>query len=186
MGELIDTVYLMVTRIYRRTSPCSRLPPAAADGQGVSCQRQIAMSQYVTFNIAIPTDADGSVGRACDAPSCKQYFKIYVPDHGDFLHCPYCGTRFSRDSLLTSSQLQYAKDAAIEEARVYAINEFQNMIKNAFRGSKNITCKSGPRPQKKTVKPRYVERVVDTEFQCPDCSVRFQVYGIFGYCPGCV
>ncbi len=35
------------------------------------------MSQYVTFNIAIPTDADGFVGRACDAPGCKQYFKIY-------------------------------------------------------------------------------------------------------------
>ncbi len=32
---------------------------------------------------------------------------------------------------------------------------------------------------------RCAKREVDTEFQCPDCSIRFQVYGIFGYCPGC-
>ena len=92
------------------------------------------MSRYKTFKISIPTDNDGFVGRACDAPSCKQYFKVYVPDHGDQLSCPYYGVEFSRDSLFTSSQLRYAKEAAIEEARVYAIEEFQKMLKNAFRG----------------------------------------------------
>lgn len=143
------------------------------------------MSRYKTFKIAMPTDADGFVGRACDAPGCKQYFKIYVPDHGDYLHCPYCGVRFSRNSLFTSPQLKYAKEAAIEEARVYAINEIQKMFKNAFRGSKNITYKPGSPPRKRTVRPHYVEREVDTEFECAECSIRFQVYGIFGYCPGC-
>jgi hypothetical protein len=143
------------------------------------------MSRYKTFIIAIPTDADGFVGRACDAPACKQYFKVYVPDHGDYLHCPYCGVRFSRTSLFTSPQLKYAKEAAIEEARVYAINEIQKMFKKAFRGSKNMTYKPGRAPRKRTVRPHYVERDVDTEFECAECSIRFQVYGIFGYCPGC-
>ncbi len=143
------------------------------------------MSRYKTFKIAIPTDADGFVGRACDAPGCKQYFKIYVSDYGEYLHCPYCGVRFSRNSLFTSPQLQYAKEAAIEEARVYAINKIQKMFKNAFRGSKNITYKPGSTPRKRTVRPNYVEREVDTEFECTECSTRFQVYGVFGYCPGC-
>ena len=143
------------------------------------------MSRYKTFKIAIPTDADGFVGRACDSPGCKQYFKIYVPDHGDHLHCPYCGVRFSRNSLFTSPQLKYAKEAAIEEVRVYAINEIQKMFKKAFRGSKNITYKAGRPPRKRTIRPHYVEREVDTEFECAECSIRFQVYGIFGYCPGC-
>jgi len=143
------------------------------------------MPRYKTFKISIPTDAEGFIGRACDAPGCKQYFKIYVPDHGDRLHCPYCGAQFSRDSLLTSSQLKYAKEAAIEEARVYAIEEIQKMMKNAFRGSKNITYKPGPRLRKRYVRARYVEREVDTEFQCAECSIRFQVYGIFGFCPRC-
>jgi Zn finger protein HypA/HybF involved in hydrogenase expression len=143
------------------------------------------MSRYKTFKIAIPSDADGFVGLACDAPDCKQYFKIYVQDHGDYLHCPYCGVRFSRNSLLTSPQLKYVKEAAIEEARVYAINEIQKMFKNAVRGSKNITYKPGRPPSKRIVRPNYVEREVDTEFECAECSIRFQVYGIFGYCPGC-
>jgi hypothetical protein len=143
------------------------------------------MSQYKTFKIAIPTDTEGFVGRACDAPGCKQYFKIYVPDHGDYLHCPYCGVRFSRNSLFTTEQLEYAKKAALEEARVYAIDEMQKMFKNSFRGSKNITYKPGPPPRKRIVRPDYVEREVDTEFECAECSIRFQVYGIFGYCPGC-
>lgn len=141
--------------------------------------------RYKTFKIAIPTDADGFVGRACDAPDCRQYFKIYVPDHGDYLHCPYCGVRFSRNSLFTSPQLKYAKEAAIEEARIYAIDEIQKMFNKAFRGSKNITYKPGRPPRKRTVRPHYVERDVDTEFECAECSIRFQVYGIFGYCPGC-
>jgi len=143
------------------------------------------MSRYKTFKIEIPTDADGFVGRACDAPGCKQYFKIYVPDHGDHLYCPYCGVQFSRNELFTSQQLKYAKKAAIEEARVYAIDEFQKMMKNAFRGSKHITYKPGSPPHKRPVRPQYVEREVDAEFQCTECSIRFQVYGIFGYCPGC-
>lgn len=143
------------------------------------------VTQYKTFKIALPTDADGFVGRACDAPDCKQYFKIYVPDHGDYLHCPYCGVRFPRNSLLTSPQVEYAKEAAIEEARVYAINEIQKMFKDAFQGSKNITYKPGSPARKRTIRPRYVERDVDTQFECAECSTRFQVYGIFGYCPGC-
>lgn len=143
------------------------------------------MSRYKTFKIAIPTDADGFVGRACDAPGCKQYFKIYEPDHGAHLHCPYCGARFSRNNLFTSPQLKYAKVAAIEEARVYAVGEIQKMFKKAFRGSKNITYKPGREQRKRTVRPHYVERDVDTEFECAACSIRFQVYGIFGYCPGC-
>jgi DNA-directed RNA polymerase subunit RPC12/RpoP len=143
------------------------------------------MTRYKTFKIAIPTDANGFVGRACDAPGCNQYFKIYVPDHGDYLHCPYCGVRFSRNSLLTSPQVEYAKEAAVEEARAYAINEVQKMLKNVFRGSKSITYRPGPPPRKRTIRRKYVERDVDTEFECAECSTKFQVYGIFGYCPGC-
>jgi hypothetical protein len=30
-----------------------------------------------------------------------------------------------------------------------------------------------------------IERQVDSELMCPACQVKFQVDGIFGYCPGC-
>lgn len=143
------------------------------------------MERYKTFQIALPTDDDGFVGRACDAEGCKQYFKILVPDHGEELYCPYCGTQFHKDRLATSDQVNYALEAGKEEVLHQVMKDIQAHMKSAFRGSKGITYKPGRIRPKRTVAPKYQEREVDTEFQCPDCSVRFQVYGIFGFCPGC-
>ncbi|MGQ0653806.1 MAG: hypothetical protein ACT4P4_16325 [Betaproteobacteria bacterium] len=134
-----------------------------------------------TFLVSLPSDGNGFIGRACDSPSCKQYFKIRIPDHKDTLNCPYCGTLFSKNSLLTREQFDHVRRSAVEEARVYAIDEIQKMFKNALRGSKNITYKPGSRPAKRPVVPRYIERDVDTELQCSECDTQFQVYGIFGY-----
>jgi len=75
--------------------------------------------------------------------------------------------------------------AAAEEAKAYAFDEIQKMFKNALRGSKNITYKPGHRPAKQPVVPTYKEREVDTELECCECNTQFQIYGIFGYCPGC-
>jgi hypothetical protein len=140
------------------------------------------MSYNKAFKISIPTDSDGFVGRACDAPGCKQYFKIYVPDHGDRLHCPYCGVQFPRDSLLTSSQLRYAKEAAIEEARVYVIEEFQKMMKNALRiETYHLQARSASQRQ---VLPQYAER---GRYRVSMRRVFDPLSGLrdFGYCPGC-
>jgi Zn finger protein HypA/HybF involved in hydrogenase expression len=137
------------------------------------------------FLISLPSDRQGFVGRACSSPNCKQYFKIRAVDHKDALHCPYCGESFSEDSLVTREQLEHAKRIAVEEARVYAIDEIQKMLGNAFRGSPHITYTPGPRPTKRPVVPRYKEREVDTQLQCSECDTQFQVYGIFGYCPRC-
>lgn len=73
----------------------------------------------------------------------------------------------------------------MEEARVYVIEEVQNMLKQATRGSKYITYKPGRRPRRRSVRLDYTERQVDTELNCASCETKFQVYGIFGYCPGC-
>jgi hypothetical protein len=37
----------------------------------------------------------------------------------------------------------------------------------------------------KPITPNYEEHQVDSELICPSCNFRFQIYGIFGYCPGC-
>ncbi len=143
------------------------------------------MSNEVTFKIALPSDLDGFIGCACDNPDCNQYFKILVQDHRDELFCPYCGNQFPRDQLFTSTQLEHFKEVAIEETRGYVINEFQNMLKSATRGSKCLEFKPRPTPLKHPVIQKYTERQVDTEFLCAECECKFQVYGIFGYCPFC-
>ena len=137
------------------------------------------------FEIAVPSDGKGFIGRACDAADCGQYFKIRIPDHKEALFCPYCGVSYSKNSLLTREQSEYIHEAAIEEIRVYAMEEIQKAFKDAFRGSRNVSVKHGKIPPKRPVAARYKEREVDTELHCPECSTQFQVYGIFGYCPGC-
>jgi uncharacterized Zn-finger protein len=143
------------------------------------------MTDIKTFLISIPADGDGFVGRACDAPDCRQYFRILIPDHKETLYCPYCGRSFNRNVLLTREQMDHLQPTVIEELRAYAVTEMQDAIKKALQGSKSITYEPSPPPQKQTVAPNYTERKVDTELQCPQCGTRFQVYGVFGYCPGC-
>ncbi len=143
------------------------------------------MTSTKTFSVSIPSDEDGFIGRACDAQGCKQYFKILVPHHKSTLHCPYCGQSFDCSSLLTREQTDHIRRVAIEKARAHAVTEIQNALKRAVRGSKSVTYHPSPPPQKRTVAPNYTERRVDTELKCAECNTRFQVYGIFGYCPGC-
>ena len=138
-----------------------------------------------TFLVSVAGDGMGFIGRACDATDCKQYFKVRIPDHKDILYCPYCGSRFSKKTLFTRDQIDHIRRVAAEEARVYAHEEIQAMFKSAFSGSQFVTYTPGPRPARRTVTPAYKERDVDTELECSECSTQFQVYGIFGYCPGC-
>ncbi len=145
--------------------------------------------QNKTFQIAVPTDDDGFIGRACDNPECGQYFKVFLANHQEHLHCPYCGNRFHKSALFTQEQMHHVKKATIEELRALALNDLQK----AFRGiassshgsGDSITYKPGRPYRKKTIRPSYSERDTDSELQCPTCDTRFRVHGIFGYCPGC-
>jgi len=84
------------------------------------------MSKYKMFKIAIPTDAEGFVGRACDAPGCKQYFKIYVPDHGDYLYCPYCGASFKTSPFARS--LRQAQILILEISNIFLWLKFSPFL----------------------------------------------------------
>jgi Zn finger protein HypA/HybF involved in hydrogenase expression len=137
------------------------------------------------FHISVPGDGRGFIGRACPSPNCHQYFKVRISDHIGILYCPYCGDSFSKESMLTREQSLHVHRVGAEKVKAYAISEIQNMFKRAFQGSSHITYKAGPRPTERVITPQYKDRKVDTELECSDCGTCFQVYGIFGYCPGC-
>jgi hypothetical protein len=101
------------------------------------------------------------------------------------MYCPYCGERFPSDSLWTPAQLQFARDKAIQEVMPQVEREVRDVFRRAFQGKKGWTFKPGPPPRRRPDPPPPVERTVDSELICPDCATRFQVDGIFGYCPGC-
>ena len=105
------------------------------------------------------------------------------------MHCPYCGMLFSNDQLHTRGQIEYMKEVGTEQAKEYVYGELDKMfskLANSTRGNEFITIKHNPiRYRARPVFPRFRETKVDTELHCPECGSVFQVYGIFGYCPGC-
>lgn len=147
------------------------------------------MSSLLTFKISIPT-TDSFIGRECNNPDCKKYFKVHTNYFKEELFCPYCGMQFPRDQLWTPEQLDFAKQNAIEEGAAYVTNKFDEMMKDVFRSSGSsksgfsISYKSNGPYRKKIILPPS-ERNTDTELECSSCGSKFQVIGIFGFCPCC-
>lgn len=145
------------------------------------------MSNTLTFKISIPTQ-NGFFGRECNNPNCKRYFKIHQDSFKDEMYCPYCSLLFNKNELWTQDQLKYAQKNVKEEAMAYVSNELSNMLGKTFGkqsgSSKNISFKPGSPYQKKHISPP-TEKEIDSEIECSECKARFQVYGIFGYCPLC-
>jgi hypothetical protein len=66
----------------------------------------------VNISLNIPSDDDGFLSREC--PTCLGTFKARVIEGGITVHfCPYCGHE-GDDCWWTSSQLAYARAAAME------------------------------------------------------------------------
>ena len=97
-------------------------------------------------------------------------------------------SKFDKSELHTTDQVEYLNKAAQAEAEAYIQNELNKMLKKTFGSSSakraGLSYKPG-KIRKKNVIPNYQERKVDSELSCPSCSTKFQVYGVFGYCPGC-
>lgn len=142
----------------------------------------------IRFTVNLPTDK-GFLGRECNNPACKRYFKVHSDFLKDEMYCPYCAEKFSRNELLTKDQKAHLRNVAVEKGRELVHNEIANMFKDLARknsGNKYVkfTYKSAPYSAR-TVTPHYREQKVDSELVCPECNTHFQVFGIFGYCPGC-
>jgi predicted Zn-ribbon and HTH transcriptional regulator len=77
----------------------------------------------------------------------------------------------------------------VEEARKHTYDELDKMfgrLARKSRASKYVRLEHKPiRYRKKPVRPKYKELQVDSELTCSECGFPFQVFGIFGYCPGC-
>jgi len=145
------------------------------------------MSQ-ITFTVSIPTD-EGFVGRECNQRDCMRYFRVHSDCIKARMHCPYCGTLTSNDYLHTKAQVRHLERKSKEKALEHMHGEIDKMFGNfarELRGNSFIKFEHKPtRYRAKRILPTYREHKVDTELLCPECSFLFQVFGIFGFCPGC-
>jgi Zn finger protein HypA/HybF involved in hydrogenase expression len=136
----------------------------------------------LNFKISFPTDG-GYWGRQCK--QCDKYFKIEADRIKPELYCPYCGELQPNDNLWTKQQSQQAREIAASVGKRYIEDELEKMFKNAFGNSKFIKYTPGQKTTPRTFVTTHVEKPVDTEIECPTCKLKFQIYGIFGYCPSC-
>jgi len=145
------------------------------------------VNKIIKFTVSVPTDK-GFIGRACNNPDCEQYFKISADARKKVMYCPYCASQFNEGELHTTDQVEYLSKAVEAEAETYVHNELQKMLKKTFGSSSakkpGISFKTS-RVQKREFSPHYQERKIDSELICPSCETKFQVYGVFGFCPGC-
>ena len=144
--------------------------------------------KLISFSLTVPTD-NGFIGRSCSNLGCGKYFKIKVDTAQERMFCPYCGFQFSKDELMTREQEAHFRAAAEEQAKEFFLGEVDKLFADLARKNRgNKFLKIEHRPQRykaRHITPHYQEHLVDSELTCGRCHFTFQVFGIFGYCPGC-
>lgn len=141
------------------------------------------------FSIPIRADEDGYLGRECPVEECLGYFKI-TPGTGVKgpapCHCPYCGHSGESRTFFTREQIEYARSVVMRKV-TEAIHkdlkslEFEHKPQGMFGiGISMKVHESAPLPIR-----YYREKLLETEVVCDNCSLRYAIYGVFGWCPDC-
>jgi hypothetical protein len=141
------------------------------------------------FSISIPPDEDGLVGRECPVPECESYFKIQLGTglNGENLpcHCPYCGHAAGPDKFFTKAQVEYAQSVVMNQVTGALLKDLKSLeFNHRPRGTFGIgiSMKVSGRP---TPICHYREKQLETEVVCEQCTLRYMIYGVFGFCPDC-
>lgn len=141
------------------------------------------------ISVPINKDEDGYLGRECPVNECLGYFKI-TPGTGVKgpapCHCPYCGHGGDQNTFWTQEQLEYAKSVAIRKV-ADALHqdleslEFDHPPASPFGIGLSLKVQPGrPHPIR-----YYREKKLETEVVCDNCTLRYAIYGVFGWCPDC-
>lgn len=142
-----------------------------------------------SFKIPAITDENGYFGRECPNLECEGYFKI-LPGTGlkgiSDCYCPYCGHHGNHNTFFTKDQLEYVNSMAIRTIGDALTKDFKEMeFETKPRGPFGIgfSLKFEPGP----LHPihYYREKELETHITCPNCTLKYAVYGIFAYCPDC-
>ena len=146
------------------------------------------LSQLGTqFEIPISTDDDGYLGREC--PQCNSYFKIVL---GTGLNdittcvCPYCGHKDEHSEFYTQAQIDYATSIVTKKVMGAVTRDLKDMA-HSF----NRQCSGGLISLKMDVKSsaspiqHYREKELETHVECSTCTLKYAIFGVFGFCPDC-
>lgn len=141
------------------------------------------------FSISLPPDKDGFIGRECPVRECEGYFKVQPGTSlkGTDLpcHCPYCGHKAGSDKFFTKAQVDYAKSVVMREVTGALLKDLKSLESDhqpTGRFGIGITMTVSGKP---TTIRHYREKTLETEVICDRCTLRYTIYGVFGFCPDC-
>ncbi len=138
--------------------------------------------------IPLSAGADGYLGRECPQSECERYFKI-TPGTGlsgiDTCRCPYCGFEEHQGQFHTKDQIAHARSVIVTQVMGAMLKdlkgmEFNHPPRGAFGIGISMKVTGSPPPVR-----GYSELDLETEVVCDACTLRYAIYGVFGYCPDC-
>lgn len=138
-----------------------------------------------TFSVSLQVDADGWLGRECPQEGCKRYFKV-TPGTGlkdiKTCRCPYCGHEGASDTFHTQAQIDHAVSVVKNEIAGVLLQNLKLLEFRQRGGGLTLTMEVTGEP------PRirgYSEQDLETEIVCDACTLRYAIYGVFGFCADC-
>ena len=141
------------------------------------------------FSIPIAADEEGYLGRECPIQDCLGYFKI-TPGTGVTgpapCYCPYCGHKGESNTFFTQEQIEYARSVVLQKVtdalhKDLKSLEFEHKPQGLFGIGFSLKVKeSAPLPIR-----YYREKELETAITCDSCTLRYAIYGVFGWCPDC-
>jgi hypothetical protein len=141
------------------------------------------------FSVPIEPDEEGYLGRQCPVDECLGYFKI-TPSTGLTepapCICPYCGQRGDPSAFFTQDQIDYATSIALRQFmdsfhENLKSMEFEHKPEGIFGIGISLRVTQGERHPIHY----YREKELETSVVCDNCTLRFAIYGVFGWCPDC-
>lgn len=140
-------------------------------------------------DVTIPPDDEGLIGRECPSPECGGYFKVQpgtgLTGPGLHCHCPYCGHEADSGNFLTRAQLEYAKSVVMRKVTDALLRDLKSMeFNHRPSGGFGIGISMKVSGQPTSIR-NYREKKLETEVVCDKCTLRYTIYGVFGFCPDC-
>jgi ssDNA-binding Zn-finger/Zn-ribbon topoisomerase 1 len=141
-------------------------------------------NNITTMQIALPPDAAGFVGFEC--PSCRRYFKVLDATFtaSAHVHCTYCGHDDEPEKFLTAAEVDYLKGVGAGKAIEQLHGQFEDMLVNTFRNSKNVKV-TREQHSPPTAPTRPTERTLPQQNTCPKCALVYAFESNARVCPQC-
>ena len=140
-------------------------------------------------SVSISPDDEGLLGRECPETGCEKYFKIQPGTglSGENLpcYCPYCGHVAGHNMFFTKDQVEYAKSVALNKVTGAILKDLKSLeFNHKPRGDFGIGISMKVTGKTSSIR-HYCESDLETEVVCDKCTLRYMIYGVFGFCPDC-